>query len=115
MGRKRKAAKAAAAEKKIADRDAELAKKAWGAFDGAAATAAGIAGPRVSAAAYRALAGKKPPKKTRNPEVDAREALVWALIGGGLAEATKVAIRRGAARYWVKSTGELPPGMKPKK
>ncbi|MFI5428790.1 DUF4235 domain-containing protein [Aeromicrobium sp. UC242_57] len=49
----------------------------------------------------------------RHPEVSTREAVAWAVVGGAMVELVKVATRRGAATYWVKSTGQLPPGMKP--
>jgi hypothetical protein len=45
--------------------------------------------------------------------VTTREAVTWAVVGGSIVELVRVGVRRGAATYWVKSTGQLPPGMKP--
>lgn len=115
MGGRRKAKKAAKAAEKALKKDQNRGKAAWKLFDRAATTAAAVAAPRVSQIAWRTISGRTPPKSARNPEVSAREAMTWALVGGALAEATKVAIRRGAASYWKRSTGNLPPGMKPTK
>jgi hypothetical protein len=88
-------------------------RAAWKLFDRAATTAAAFAAPKVSQVAWRTLSGRNPPKSGRHPDVAAKEAIAWAMVGGGLAEATKIAIRRAAATYWKRSTGSLPPGMKP--
>jgi hypothetical protein len=34
------------------------------------------------------------------------------VVGGAIVELTKALVHRSAATYWVKSTGQLPPGMK---
>ena len=34
------------------------------------------------------------------------------MVGGAIVELTKALVHRSAATYWVKSTGQLPPGMK---
>ncbi len=57
--------------------------------------------------------GRKPPTTGRHPEVETREAIAWAVVGGALIELTRLLTRRWAATYYVKSTGHLPPGMKP--
>lgn len=115
MAGRRKAKKAAKAAEKALRMQQDRGKTAWKLFDRAATTAAAVAAPKISQFAWRTLSGRTPPQSARNPDVSAREALTWALVGGGLAEATKVAIRRGAANYWKRSTGNLPPGMKPVK
>lgn len=80
------------------------------------ATVAGILVARESTQlVWRAATGKKPPKSTRHPELDAREAITWVVVGGVGSELVKLFIKRRAAAYWVKSTGNLPPGMKPLK
>lgn len=109
----RKAKKSAKADKKAKKaQEKQAGKAAWKLLDRGSVVAAGALAPRVSQVAWRAATGKEPPTSGRNPEVDTREAIAWAIVGGALVEVTKVVVRRGAARYWVNSTGNLPPGMK---
>lgn len=85
----------------------------WKLMDRGATIAAGLVAQRATMLTWRAVTGKKPPTTGRHPEVSTTEAVAWAMIGGAMVELVKVAARRGAATYWVKSTGQLPPGMKP--
>lgn len=107
-------------------KDATLAEKAavtpdkkapgrgtWRVMDRGSSVAAGLLATRAAALTWRTVTGKKPPTSGRHPEVSTREAVAWAMLGGGLIELVKVGVRRGTATYWVKSTGQLPPGMKP--
>jgi hypothetical protein len=87
----------------------------WKVMDRGSSVVAGLLAARASALAWRLVTGKKPPVSGRHPEVSTREAVTWAVVGGGIIELVKVAVRRGTATYWVKSTGQLPPGMKPLK
>ncbi|WP_374999373.1 DUF4235 domain-containing protein [Aeromicrobium sp. CTD01-1L150] len=86
-------------------------KSTWKLLDRASSVAAGLLAREVSQLTWRAATGRKPPSTGRNPEVDAREAIAWAVVGGALVELVKVLVRRWAANYWVRSTGNLPPGM----
>lgn len=88
-------------------------KGAWRVMDRGSALAAGLLAQRVSAIAWRTATGKKPPTSGRHPDVSTREAVAWAVVGGAIIELVKVGVRRGTATYWVRSTGKLPPGMKP--
>jgi hypothetical protein len=85
----------------------------WKVMDRGSSVAAGLLATRASAVAWRAVTGKKPPTSGRHPEVTTREAVAWAVIGGSIVELVRVGVRRSAATYWVRSTGQLPPGMKP--
>jgi hypothetical protein len=87
----------------------------WKLMDRGSAIAAGLLAQRASAIAWRVVTGKKPPTSGRHPDVGTREAVAWAVVGGAIIELVKVGVRRGTATYWVKSTGKLPPGMKPLK
>ncbi|MBC7630857.1 DUF4235 domain-containing protein [Aeromicrobium sp.] len=87
-------------------------KGAWRLMDRGSSVVAGLLAQRVSATAWRVATGKKPPTSGRHPEVSTGEAVAWAMVGGGLIELVKVIVRRWTAAYWVKSTGNLPPGMK---
>lgn len=86
---------------------------AWRLMDRGSAVVAGLLAARVSAVTWHAVTGRKPPTSGRHPDVSTGEALTWAVVGGGLIELVKVFVRRWTATYWVKSTGKLPPGMKP--
>lgn len=90
-------------------------KGTWKMMDKAATIVAGIVAHRVSSVAWRAATGKKPPTSTRHPELGVGEAVSWAVLAGVVVELSKVLIRRGVATYWVRSTGNLPPGMMPLK
>jgi hypothetical protein len=86
---------------------------AWKVMDRGSSVVGGLLAARASAVAWRVVTGHKPPTSGRHPEVSTREAVTWAVVGGGIIELVKVGVRRSAATYWVKSTGQLPPGMKP--
>lgn len=88
-------------------------KSAWKLMDRGSSMAAGALAGRVSALTWKAATGKKPPINGQHPDVSTKDAVAWAIIGGATIELVKVAVRRGTATYWVRSTGNLPPGMKP--
>jgi hypothetical protein len=88
-------------------------KGAWRLMDRGSSIVAGLLAQRASVLAWRAVTGKKPPSSGRHPDVTTGEAVAWAVVGGAIIELVKVGVRRGTATYWVKSTGHLPPGMKP--
>lgn len=90
-------------------------RSTWKLLDRGTTIAGGLLARQVSSMTWRAATGHKPPTAGRHPEVDAREAVAWAIVGGALVEVTKLGLRRWATTYWVKSTGDLPPGMKPLK
>ena len=86
-------------------------KHSWKLIGTGAATVAGIATTKALDATWRTATGRKPPTKPENPEIASREALVWAGISGAAYGLAKTYFTRRAARYWVRSTGKLPPGM----
>lgn len=88
-------------------------KGTWRLMDRGSSIAAGLLAQRASVLAWRAVTGKKPPSSGRHPDVTTGEAVAWAVVGGAIIELVKVGVRRGTATYWVRSTGHLPPGMKP--
>ena len=87
-------------------------KRAWKLMDRGATIGAGMLARKVSSVTWQTATRRKPPSDTKNPDTDIREVVLWAVIGGAIVELTKALVHRGAATYWVKSTGELPPGMK---
>lgn len=114
MAKKRKKAAPTLTEKAAATPNKKApGRSTWRLMDRGSSVAAGLLATRATAVAWRVVTGKKPPTSGRHPEVGTREAVAWAMLGGGLIELVKVGVRRGTATYWVKSTGQLPPGMKP--
>jgi hypothetical protein len=87
-------------------------KGAWKLMDRGATVGAGVLARRLSALTWQTATRRKPPADTRNPDNDIREVVAWAVVGGAIVELTKVLVHRAASTYWVRSTGELPPGMK---
>lgn len=84
---------------------------AWRALDTGSGLLAATLAPYVSNLAWRAVTGRQPPRNTRSPELSTKEAVAWAAIGGATVQIVRTVARRGAASYWLKSTGGLPPGM----
>jgi uncharacterized protein DUF4235 len=87
-------------------------KGAWKLMDRGATIGAGVLARRLSALTWQAATRRKPPASGSHPDADVREVVLWAVVGGAIVELTKVLVHRGTATYWVRSTGELPPGMK---
>lgn len=89
-----------------------LGKGTWKVMDAGSTLVAAALAPRVSNLAWRAITGRAAPASTRHPELNIAEAIGWAALGGATVQIVRTVLRRGAATYWVKSTGDLPPGMK---
>jgi hypothetical protein len=86
-------------------------KRAWKVLGSTSALVAGVATARALEATWRTATGRKPPTRPESPEIAGREALLWAGLSGMAIGVAKTYATRRAAQYWVKSTGELPPGM----
>lgn len=84
-------------------------------MDRASTIVAALVARKVTETTWRLATGKRPPSNAKHPEVTNAEAITWAILAGAGVELVKVLIRRSTANYWVKSTGNLPPGMKPLK
>lgn len=103
------------AQKKAAKKEAKAkarGKSTWKMMGTASGLVAGIATTKALDAIWRTATGRKPPTKPDNPEIASREALLWAALSGMTMTVAKTYATRRAANYWVKSFGELPPGMK---
>jgi len=87
-------------------------KRAWKLMDRGATLGAAVLARRLSALTWQTATRRKPPSETNHPDNDIREVVAWAEVGGAIVELTRAMVHRGAATYWVKSTGQLPPGMK---
>jgi hypothetical protein len=94
-----------------ADKKSAKGKTAWRMLGTGSALAAGVAAARLLDAVWHTATGRKPPSTPESPDIAHREALVWAALSGMAIGVAKTYATRRAARYWVRSFGELPPGM----
>ena len=60
---------------------------------------------------WKAATGKEPPSNPADPDVQLREAISWAVVSGTAIALGRMYAGRRAARYYVKSTGHLPPEL----
>ena len=60
---------------------------------------------------WKAATGKNPPANPADPDVEVKEAVVWAAVSGALIGLARMFAARRAAGYYAKSTGHLPPGL----
>lgn len=77
---------------------------------GAALAAAAVA-RRGIGSAWRAATGKNPPENPADPDVNVREALLWAAVSGTLVAVARMLASRRAADYYMRSTGQVPPSL----
>lgn len=87
-------------------------KGSWKLFDRGATVAGAMLARQAATITWRVATNKKPPAATQHPDVKPAEALAWAAFAGATVELTRVIVNRKAVDYWVKSTGNLPPGLK---
>lgn len=104
-------AKAQAKAAKAGAKAKEKGKRTWKLMGTAIGLLAGIATTRALDATWRTATGHKPPNKPENPDIAGREAIMWAAVSGLAMGVARTYATRRAAHYWVRSTGELPPGM----
>ena len=83
------------------------AKIGWKLVLAAFTIVVGLAANKAVTTAWKLGSGGKPPKGN---EAGYAEVVTWAVASGGAAAAAKLFAERRAARYWLKSTGHLPPG-----
>ncbi|GAA2068591.1 hypothetical protein GCM10009821_00480 [Aeromicrobium halocynthiae] len=87
----------------------------WKVLDRTSTVAAGLLAREVAQRVWRITTGRKAPASGRHPEVETKEAVAWAIVGGAVVELVKMLVSRWVTGYWVRSTGKLPPGVKPLK
>lgn len=86
--------------------------KVWGVFSLVTALGGAAVAKKTLDTSWRAATGKEPPANPADPDVDMREALIWAAVSGTLVAIAKMLATRRAAGYYAKSTGHLPPGLR---
>jgi hypothetical protein len=111
----KKSAAKAAATPEVQPKATPGSKQVWKLMDRGSTVAAGALARQASELTWKVATGKKPPSDKKSLESSLPEIALWAFIGGGLTELVRVMVKRSTAAYWVKSTGHLPPGMKPGK
>ena len=62
---------------------------------------------------WKAAAGKNPPENPADPDVSFGEAVLWAAITGAAVALARMLAQRRAASYYARTTGRLPPGLRP--
>ena len=62
---------------------------------------------------WKAAAGKNPPENPADPDVSFAEAVLWAAVTGAAVALARMLAQRRAASYYARSTGHLPPGLRP--
>jgi hypothetical protein len=86
-------------------------KAGWKLIGGLGTVLAGNAAKNVLEGTYKKATGKVPPQNPEDPDVDWKEALTWAIVTGVVMAVARLLFQRAAAGAWVKSRGELPPGL----
>lgn len=87
--------------------------KVWSVFSlGAALGAAALAKKGLNTS-WRLATGKNPPANPADPDVDLWEAVLWAAASGTFVALARMLATRRAANYYLRSTGQLPPELRP--
>ncbi len=91
---------------------AQDSSKVWSAFSLVAALGAAAVAKKGLDTSWKAATGKQPPANPADPDVDVWEAVAWAALSGTFVALAKMFAQRRAAGYYLKSTGQLPPGLR---
>ena len=86
--------------------------KAWTLFSLVAALTAAALAKKGLNTSWKAATGKNPPANPADPDVDVWEAVLWATVSGTAIGLARMLATRRAAKYYAKSTGHLPPGLR---
>lgn len=83
----------------------------WKVLSAFSAVAAAAAADRTLTLVWRGATGDKPPTIPEDPDTSWGEALAWAALSGTVMGVARMVATREAARYYVRSTGELPKAL----
>lgn len=92
--------------------DSSSSSKFFSVFSLVAAIGAAAVAKKGLNTSWRAATGKNPPANPADPDVDFKEAFIWAAISGTMIGLARMVAARRAAEYYAKSTGHLPPQLK---
>lgn len=84
----------------------------WKVLSLVAALAAARAADQALNVMWKGATGRKPPTVPEDPETTWKEAAAWAALSGAVMGVSRMLATRQAAKYYVKSTGELPKALK---
>jgi hypothetical protein len=87
--------------------------KVWTVFSLVAGLAAAGVTRKMLDRSWKVAAGKNPPENPADPDVSIGEAVLWASITGAAVALARMVAQRRAASYYERSTGHLPPGLRP--
>lgn len=85
--------------------------KAWSAMSLGAALGSATVAKKALNGGWKKATGKEPPANPADPDVDLWEAILWAAVSGTFVAVVKMLASRQAAKYYVRSTGHLPPEL----
>ena len=85
--------------------------KVWTLMSMVAVLGAAAVAKKALQTSWKTATGKNPPANPADPDVEVREAVLWAAISGALIGLARMFAARRAANYYAKSTGHLPPGL----
>lgn len=85
--------------------------KAWSVMEKGSGIGAAIVARKALSTGWSKAARRKPPENPADPDVQLGEALAWAIATGAAVSVARMLAMRGAARYYTKSAGHLPPGL----
>jgi hypothetical protein len=85
--------------------------KVWSVMEKGSGISAAIVARKALTVGWTKAARRKPPENPADPDVQIYEALTWAVATGATAAVVRMLAMRGAARYYTRSTGHLPPGL----
>lgn len=85
---------------------------AWNALSAVAAVGAAAVAKKGLDASWRVATGKNPPANPADPDVQLREAVLWAAASGTIIALARMMATRKAATYYARSTGHLPPNLR---
>lgn len=85
--------------------------KIWSVFSLISALGAAALAKKGLNASWKAATGKQPPENPADPDVQLREAVMWAVASGTFIALARMLAQRRAAHYYLRSTGKLPPEL----
>ncbi|HET8602978.1 MAG TPA: DUF4235 domain-containing protein [Marmoricola sp.] len=95
------------------DKASKKDPKTWTVFSLVAALLGASVAKKFLTTSWKAATGKQPPANPADPDVDVWEAVMWAAASGTAVGIARMLAQRRAARYYVRSTGALPPSLQP--
>ena len=91
---------------------AKDSSKVWSVFSVVAALGSAALAKKALDTGWKAATGKQPPENPADPDTDVKEAVAWAVASGTFVALAKMVAQRRAANYYLRSTGNLPPGLR---